>query len=201
MFITFGIAVLPKKQNRHVVVLAISVGTSCLPDSLSLPSQQVPAGFLLSFILGSCFIKASAVRGPGAQRLTKIRPDLRSCLQIVSGPGGIWRTKGLKSEFASPKCSYARVIVCKVLWGCCCGPVRMRKRRMGRSKSPCQIDFDTDEQPTLSDGLTKEDHGTSSTDVNTIQPCSCGAVTQYRNQAGLLWSPLGFLQKRPTNKM
>lgn len=35
----------PKTQNRHVVVLAISVGTSCLPDSLSLPSQQVPAGF------------------------------------------------------------------------------------------------------------------------------------------------------------
>lgn len=35
----------PKKQIRHVVVLAISVGTSCLPDSLSPPSQQVPAGF------------------------------------------------------------------------------------------------------------------------------------------------------------
>jgi len=51
MFITFGFTTLPRKQNRRVVVLAISVGTSCLPDSLSLPSQQVPAGFLLSFIL------------------------------------------------------------------------------------------------------------------------------------------------------
>lgn len=156
MFVTFGIAVLPKKQNRRVVVLAISVGTSCLPDSLSLLSWQVPAGFLLSFILRSCFIKANTARGPGAQRLTKIRPDLKSCLQIVFGPGGIWCTKGLKSEFASPKCSYVHVIVCKVLWGCCCGPVRMKKQCMGRSKSPCQIDFDTEEQPTLSDGLTKE---------------------------------------------
>lgn len=68
------------KQTRRVVVLAISVGTSCLPDSRSLPSQQVPAGFLLPFILWSRFSQASGVGGCRAQRLTKISPDLWPCL-------------------------------------------------------------------------------------------------------------------------
>lgn len=86
----------PKKQIRRVVVLAISVGTSWLPDSLSPPSQQVPAGF--------CFLSSydclSSKRSGDAEPkgLTKIRPDLWSCLQALSRHGHACHTNWQKNQ-------------------------------------------------------------------------------------------------------
>lgn len=69
MFITFGFTTLPKKQNRHVIVLAISVGTFCLPDSLSLPSQQVPAGILFFFSSSDHVLSKQAQSGDAKPRV------------------------------------------------------------------------------------------------------------------------------------
>lgn len=130
MFVTFGFTMLPKNAKQT----CSSVGNLCrnlLSARFSLPA--LPAGaswILLSFILWSCFIKASTVRGCRAQRLTKIRYDLWFCLQVVSRYGDVWHTNWLKSGFASPKCSYVCIIVCKVLCSSFV-PVRTKQQHAG----------------------------------------------------------------------